>query len=522
MQDKQAARYLAKGHKSIKLKKSITLINPPLIIQRNDYLGSGIPYMPIMLAYLAGGLKTEYELNVIDAFGENPFQLTPDNNFLVQGLSVDEIIHKISPVTDYIIIYISSIMVNFMVHKIIKRLKTLYPHTPILLMENTQGVIGCALEYIYQEFMDTGADFIVLGEGEQRIPCLLDILIQGNLTRLTEMDGVIYKNTKGIIIHQPKKYYIQNLDTLDFPSWEYFPLTNYWKLGYAHGPMQGNYLALMTSRGCPYNCNFCVVPATNGRKWRARTPENVVNEIIYMMDKFGVNEFHWEDLNPTAGEGRILEICRLIIEKGLTLRWKLASGSKIETMNIKTLDLMRQAGCNYISFSPETGSKKVLNLMNKAFNYEYALRMTKRMSKLKITTQACFVLGYPGEIESDLKETRCYLKKLIKAGIDEVAFFIMTPIPGTKTFGQLSGYKDYSELTFSPAWRKDYKYLCGYRNKLYRCLFFGKLLHHPVKLFMQGINFITKNFKSKAEMNIYRMFKINRLMNSSRSKLRGS
>jgi len=123
-------------------------------------------------------------------------------------------------------------------------------------------------------------------------------------------------------------------------------------------------------------------------------------------------------------------------------------------------------------------------------------------------------LGYPGENDDDLKKTKNYVKYLTKSGIDEIALFIMTPIPGTRTFGSLTGYKDFSDLTFSPAWREDFKELNKYRIKIYLLFFMYKLFIHPIKVWKQFINLLTKKFENKAEMNIYRYYKIKRLARS--------
>ncbi len=492
------------------MNSNVTLINPNLITQVDDSLGSGIPYMPLPLAYLASSLKFDYDLNVIDAFGENPFQIRRIGDFYSQGLTIEEILERIEHVTKYIVIYYSTVMANVVIAETIRAIKKYAPLIPVIVVENPEAVIGCPLEYIADELFKYGADYLIYGESEQRIPKLIKKLENGD--SLDDFDGIAYRDEKGDITSNPKKAFVQEIDSLPFPSWEYFPLRNYWKLGYAHGPMEGKYLAIMTSRGCPFNCNFCVIPAMNGRKWRGRSPENVVAEIEYMIKQFDVNEFHWEDVNPTADEKRIKEICELLIKRRIKIKWKLASGSKIETMRLNTLELMKKAGCNYISFSPESGSKKVLKLMNKPFDHEYALQMTKYMHKIGIRSQACFVLGFPGEGEEDIGATRSYIKKLAKAGVDEIAIFIMTPIPGTKTFGQVTGFSEYSELTFSPSWREDFAYLSNIRSKLYVRFLVLKMIYHPFKLLKQLFNLFFRRFECKAEMNIYRLFRLRSML----------
>lgn len=483
----------------------ITLINPHLVTQLGDFLGSGIPYMPVTLAYLASALSPRHEVQVIDCFGENPTQIWYAHNQMVQGLTYKEVTAKIAPDTETVIVYFSTIQASAVVFDLVSRIKVAFADIPVIIIENSQAVIGCSLEYMLEDLFGAGADYVILGECEERTSQLLDFILRENRNALPTIDGVCYQHN-GTVIKVDKKQPIEDLDQLPFPRWDLFPLQNYWDIGYAHGPLEGNkYLALMTSRGCPFQCNFCVIPSTNDRKWRARSPKNVVEEIEYLSSRFGVSEFHWEDVNPTASEKRIVAICNLIIEKNLHVKWKLASGSKIETLGLSTLELMKKAGCNYISFSPETGSPRVLKLMNKPFNHRHALAMVRKMNELGISSQACFVLGYPGEEKDDLQITRQYVRQLVRAGADEIALFIMTPIPGTKTFGQVSGFKDLSELTFSPTWRDDYKDLARFRTKVYFEFLLWKTVFHPRKVLAQGINFLTRSFKSKAEMNVYRL-----------------
>ena len=486
----------------------ITLINPPLLTQSDDFLGSGIPYMPYPLAYLAAELyNNKYQVEVIDSFGINPDNVYKIDNFYIQGLEVSGIINRIQPDAKYVVVYFSTIMANLLIKMIIIAIKKIYPSMIVIVIENSEAVIGCSLEYIKDEIMRSGADYIILGEPEERIISLLEVL-KNKASSIKLIDGLIYKNCEGELIVNSKNGFIKNLDKLNFPKWDLFPVENYWKLGYSHGPLEsGRYLSLLTSRGCPFNCNFCIIPATNERKWRYRSPENVVSEIEYMIQHFEVYEYHLEDVNPTADEKRIIRLCELIQDKGLKIKWKLASGSKIETMSIETLEKMKRSGCNYISFSPESGSLKVLDLMGKPFNHAYALKMSREMNRLGIYSQACFVLGYPGETDDDLKMTEKYVRKLTRNGIDEIALFIMTPIPGTRTYGMIDGFKDYSELTFSPSWREDYHKLAKFRDGLYFKFLLWKMLYHPLKVIRQFFNLLMRSFKTKSEMNIYRVFK---------------
>jgi len=265
---------------------------------------------------------------------------------------------------------------------------------------------------------------------------------------------------------------------------------------------------LLTSRGCTLPCKFCIVPETNNQKWRPRSAKNVFEEIKHWHCKYDVTEFHIEDLNPTINKNRMIELSQLILDNHLKITWKFAAGTKIETLDKDAIDIMARAGCSYVSLSPESGSQKVLQAMKKPFNHKHGIEMVKHMNKLGITTQACFVLGFPGETDEDLKLTKNYAKELAKAGVDEIAMFIMTPIPGSETMGQVKGYTQLEQLTFSPSWRQDYKKLNKFRWNTYVHYLFWKAKYHPIKLLQQPISVITRRFKTKMEMTAYRAAKI--------------
>ena len=134
----------------------------------------------------------------------------------------------------------------------------------------------------------------------------------------------------------------------------------------------------------------------------------------------------------------------------------------------------------------------------------------------KIFTQACFVIGYPGEKKTDLKKTRKMIFDLTKRGIDEIAVFIITPIPGSKIYEEFKGFTSLSSLTFTPIWRKDYSKLSRERLIMYSIFLSTKIFFHPIKIFKQTINFIKRRFDTKMEMVPYKVLKLNSFENGKK------
>lgn len=475
--------------------KKIVLIIPPLLGGIGDPFGS-IPSLPVGVPYLASYLRKEgFIVAIIDAFGLMPLKKTIiKNKFVSYGLTINEIISKIPTDVYCIGISVHSGSSHSFTQNLISVLRSNDSFRKKLIV-----VGGAQPTFLYNDFIKSGADAVILGEGEESFTKLLN----SKRKDWAKIDGIAYTGHVN-----PKLNFIKDLDELPFPAINLLPLNNYWKLGYAHGPVKGRYTFLITSRGCPLNCSFCAAPGLWQRKWRVRSPKNVVDEIEYFSKKYNIRDFHIQDDNFTFDKVRCKEVCNEIINRKLNINWKLPAGMKIETVDEETITLMAKSGCNYVSFSPETGSKRVLDLMNKRFNHEYALKMASIMHKRGIKLQACFVLGFPGENNLDRIETTSYIKKLVKAGVDEIGLFIMTPLPGANAYSTNKfEFDSFEELNFSPRYRKDYEMLNKFRTVLYLKFLFYRLLYHPLLLFKQGVNVFTGNFETKMEMTVYRMFK---------------
>ena len=482
----------------------INIIIPSIIIHNNDP-HTGIPFMPHMAAYLAGSLKKHYHVNVIDCLGINSNNFRKYKNFTIIGIDEDEVVKRIDKNSKYSFIYCRTIEDLYSVERIIKKIKTSLK-SKIILFENIQTTNSFSLKKINKYLFDMGADALIFGEPEHTSLDAIDFF--ENKTQKKIFDFAYIDSHNNIIINDQKNFY-KELDKLNFPDWESFDLNGYWELGFAHPPIKKNikFLPILTSRGCPYRCYFCVSPTLNPT-WRGRSAKNVVDEMQYFKEKLNVTDFHVSDLDPTVNDKRTKEISKEIIKRKLNIEWKFAQGTKIETIKSdETLDLLKKSGLSFFSFSPESGSKQLMKKLNKPFDYEKALHVVKYLNKINIRTQACFLIGTPDEKFTDIIKSILYIIKLTFHGVDEIAVFIYSPIPGSALASRIKGFKHYSELTRTPNWRKDL-YLSFFRYFMYSIFIFIKLIFKPYKLLGNIIRIFNKNYETKMEMSFGKLIKI--------------
>lgn len=479
------------------------IINPQLIFNSRDKFTTGIIYLPIAIASISANLKKNgIDHRVLDLFGNNPKKINKLDNFYVLGESIKKYSEEIKSY-DAIFVYANQVINHLSIINIIKQIRSINKSVKIITFENTQAVTAYSLKDIYNNFVFNENDFVLIGEPEEKIQ-----LICKNINKFDEL-----KNINGLICNSFQNLnrdLIENLDSLPLPDWSQIPLKNYWNLKYAHGPFSSKkYISILTSRGCPYPCKFCVVPETNNRRWRHKSSKRVVDEMEDYIKKYNIKEFHFEDLNPTVNETRTIELCNEIIKRNLNITWKIVAGTKVESIKkTSTVELMARSGCKYISISPESGSMKIMKEIGKPFDIKHAYKIVKSMNENKIFSQACFVLGYPGENQDDLNLTKKMIYNLTKNGIDEIAIFIISPIPGSEIFNSMSGYNNFSELNFSPTWRKDYSHLFKKRLQFYLMFLTLKMIFFPIKIIKQIWNFLTLNFQTKMEMVPYKYLKL--------------
>jgi anaerobic magnesium-protoporphyrin IX monomethyl ester cyclase len=276
----------------------------------------------------------------------------------------------------------------------------------------------------------TGADYVVVGEGENALLHIVEKIAKGEDP--SDFPGVITSTTEQIT----RAPLVEDLDSLPFPDWKSIDPRMYRKA--PHGGVIKNFpvAPLTTSRGCCFECAFCGSSVIWGRKVRFRSPENVVDEIDYLVRDFGVREIHFEDDNITLKRAHMEQIASLILERRIAISWACPNGVRVESVDRDLLRLMKKSGCYLLAFGIESGNQQILDGIKKNISLETAERAVKMAHEEGIMTQAFFILGLPGETEKTVEETLAYAKRL---PLDRAQFLLLDMLPGTALYEEVKG-----------------------------------------------------------------------------------
>jgi magnesium-protoporphyrin IX monomethyl ester (oxidative) cyclase len=285
---------------------------------------------------------------------------------------------------------------------------------------------------------NSNVDFVVIGEMENTVSELVDALERG-VQDFTRIRGIGFvKDGKRVVTSA--RPVIQDLDSLPFPARHLLPMSMY-AAAVRENPLRGEirkpWTIMITSRGCPYNCVFCSSCTVWGRKWRARSPENVVDELEHVVGVHGVEQVDFSDDNLTLDKKRMEVICNLIVKRRLRVEWFTPNGIRADTLDENLLAKMKRAGCEKIRLAPESGVQRVVDqVIRKNLDLKSVEAAVVSARKVGIKVGCFFVLGLIGETKEDMEETIRFAYKLRQLGADSFIFSIAMPIYGTELYEQ--------------------------------------------------------------------------------------
>ena len=266
-------------------------------------------------------------------------------------------------------------------------------------------------------------DFVARGEYEYTIRDLAKALIEK--TDPADILGLTFRKGKEIIRSQNRPH-IENLDELPFPARHFLPMEVYFEPIFKSGMT----FRLMASRGCPYQCSFCLWPQVMyGRKVRLRSPKNIVDEIEYLINSCGAKGLYFEDDTITAIPRHITGICDEILRRKIKIPWSCLG--RVDTVTKEMLKKMKEAGCYMIRYGVESSSQEIIDKIKKGITVAQVVEAFKITKEIGIKTHASYVLGLPGETKKTMEDT---VKFAIKLGSDYAQFAGATPYPGTELY----------------------------------------------------------------------------------------
>ena len=192
--------------------------------------------------------------------------------------------------------------------------------------------------------------------------------------------------------------------------------------------IKGPFTFIVTSRGCPAGCKFCIKHVSYQTSVRIRSPQLILEELKVLSD-LGIHNVHMYADLFTVNRQQVVDLCNLILESGLKVKW--TCNSRVDYVDEEMLKLMGKAGCWYISWGIESANELILKRIRKGYHKEQAFKALKWSKAAGINNWGYFIIGLPGETEESIQETIAYAKEL---PLDIALFHIAAPYPGTPFF----------------------------------------------------------------------------------------
>jgi len=376
---------------------NVVLINPPLLKERYRHQ----PYLPIGLAYLSAVLEADgHQVTVIDCPASN-----------IDHSKLKDELERLNPDLVGITAMTPTIESALICAEKAKEAR----------QESLVVLGGPHATFMDKELLSetSNIDIIVRGEGEQTLREIAHAL-EGKV-RMHKIEGMTIKRG-GEIYRTPDRQLIEDLDLLPRPSYKHFPLDKYRIFGRKIMP-------IMTSRGCPFQCSFCITSRIFGKKVRLRSPNNVVDELEWLKTEYDAEAYSFYDDTFTFNMERAEKICDEMVKRKIGLPWDCQT--RADRISRELLAKMKRAGCEVITIGVESASSRILNLIGKGTTPEQNRKAVEMIKKMGISVVVSVIIGYPDEELNDIKQTLDFVARLKP---DDVYVCIATPYPGTRLY----------------------------------------------------------------------------------------
>jgi radical SAM superfamily enzyme YgiQ (UPF0313 family) len=295
-------------------------------------------------------------------------------------------------------------------------------------------------------YLSGGASFVIVGEGELTLRDLVDRLTGQSGARLATIPGLAYVGEGGQILRTPPRPDIDDLDRLPHPAWDLVDVPRYRRIWRErHGYFSVN---LVTTRGCPYRCNWCAKPIW-GQRYNVRSPVHVVEEIAWLKRTCDPDHLCVADDIMGLRPGWMAAFADLVRAEGVRMPFKCLSRADL-LLRPGEVEALSAAGAHEVWIGAESGSQKILDAMEKGITVEQILDASRRLHRAGIRVGFFLQFGYPGETRSDIDRT---LEMIRRGEPDDIGISVSYPLPGTKFYervkqdlGDKQNWDDSSDL----------------------------------------------------------------------------
>ncbi|HEY6398193.1 MAG TPA: radical SAM protein [Solirubrobacteraceae bacterium] len=273
-------------------------------------------------------------------------------------------------------------------------------------------------------YLDQGADYVILGEGEVTLAALLDHLSTARAESPDGIAGIAFRDAAGTMVRTPRRANLVDLDVIPFPAWDLVDVEHYRRAWQRHRRFSMN---MSTTRGCPFHCNWCAKPIW-GQRYAVRSAKNVVAEQEWLVTTFAPGHISFVDDIFGLKPGWLRKYAELVRSRGVAVPFKCLSRADL-LLRDGEVDALREAGCETVWMGAESGSQQVLDAMEKGTRVEQIVEAARRLRAAGIRTGFFLQFGYPGEGPQDIEATRRLVRECRP---DDIGISVSYPLPGTR------------------------------------------------------------------------------------------
>ena len=435
---------------------------------------SGQPYPPLGTLYAAALMRqNNYRVSLFDTmFISDPEEVTAE-------------ISRNQP--DFFVIYDDGF--NYLTKMCLTNMReAAFSMTKIAKAEGCKVIVSSSDSTDrYVEYLEEGADFVIIGEAEHTLLELTDHIDKGH-EDYSVINGLAYiKN--GEVIKTPGRPVLKDLDSLPLPAWDLVDMELYRRTWLKHAGYFS--LNMSTTRGCPFKCNWCAKPIY-GNRYNSRSPENVVSEIKLLKELYHIDHIWFCDDIFGLKPGWVAELARLLQKEKISIRFKIQSRADL-LVHEETVKALAASGCENVWIGAESGSQKILDAMDKGITVEQIRQATMLMKEEGIKPSFFIQFGYPGEQKHDIRLTINMINELLPF---EIGISVSYPLPGTSFYEKVksdlkkkTNWTDSDEMalmfsnTFPPSYYKQlHKYVHQNYHKHLAKNSLEKLIRNPLSV----------------------------------------